>query len=127
MSSDGMPFGGTIVEKEEWMSHFHDLASRETKEIAPGIRIRTFWGDRMLVSVADLDANVKLPLHSHPHEQAGVVLSGELQLTIGEEMRNLKAGDSFLVPGGVEHGGRTGDGPVRVMDIFSPVRQDYQY
>jgi quercetin dioxygenase-like cupin family protein len=118
---------GNILDKEDWMSSFHDVASREAKEIAPGIRIRTFWGDRMLVSIAELDADVMLPLHSHPHEQAGVVLSGALELTIGEETRKLEPGDSFLVPGGVEHGGRTGDSPARIMDVFSPVRQDYQY
>ena len=96
-------------------------------EIAPGIRIRTFWGDQMLLSIADLDANAMLPVHSHPHEQAGTVISGELELTIGGETRRLRPGEPFVIPGGVEHSGRTGDTPARVMDVFSPVRQDYQY
>jgi quercetin dioxygenase-like cupin family protein len=109
------------------MSFFHDVENREVKEIAPGIRIRTFWGEQMLLSVAELDANVELPVHSHPHEQAGIVVSGTLELTIGGESSNLEPGQSFIVPGGVEHGGRTGDTPARVVDIFSPVRQEYQY
>lgn len=109
------------------MQYFCDLESRETKEIAPGIRIRTFWGDQMLLSIADLDANAMLPTHSHPHEQAGTVISGELELTIGGETRRLKPGEPFVIPGDVEHSGRAGDTPVRVMDVFSPVRQDYQY
>lgn len=109
------------------MSHFLDVKNRATKTIAPGIDLRTFWGEKMLVSFAELEANVELPMHSHPHEQAGVVLMGTFELTIGEETRKLDVGDSFIVPGGVEHGGRTGDVPARVMDVFSPVRQDYQY
>jgi len=109
------------------MSSFHDVESREAKVIAPGIRIRTFWEKQMLLSVAELDANVELPMHSHPHEQAGIVVSGTLELTIGEETRKLEPGQTFIVPGGVEHGGRTGDTPARVVDIFSPVRQEYQY
>ena len=109
------------------MRHFCDLEYREAKEVIPGVRIRTFWGDEMLLSIADLDAEVAMPIHSHPHEQAGTVISGELELTIGGETRLLKPGDCFIVPSGVEHGANTGDTPVRVLDVFSPVREDYQY
>lgn len=109
------------------MRHFCDLEYREAKEIIPGVRIRTFWGDEMLLSIADLDANIAMPIHSHPHEQAGTVISGELELTIGGETRLLEPGGCFIIPGGVEHSARTGDTPVRVLDVFSPVREDYQY
>jgi quercetin dioxygenase-like cupin family protein len=109
------------------MHGFCDLESREGKEIAPGVTIRTFWGDHMLVSIADLAPHAEVPPHSHPHEQAGVVIAGEFRLTIDGETRTLKPGDAFIVPSGVEHGGTAGDAPARVMDIFSPVREEYQY
>jgi quercetin dioxygenase-like cupin family protein len=109
------------------MEYFCDLENREAKEIVPGVHIRTFWGHEMLLSVADLAANAVVPTHSHPHEQAGVVISGELELSIGGETRWLKPGDTYIAPGGVGHGARTGDAPARVLDIFSPVRKDYQY
>jgi quercetin dioxygenase-like cupin family protein len=81
----------------------------------------------MLLSIADLAPNAVMPVHSHPHEQAGTVISGELELTIGEETRTIVVGDTFIIPGGVEHSAKTGDAPARVMDVFSPVREDYQY
>jgi quercetin dioxygenase-like cupin family protein len=109
------------------MPFFCDLEDREAKEIAPGVHIRTFWGNEMLLSMADFIANAVVPVHSHPHEQAGTLISGEFELTIDGETRRLKPGDSYIIPGGVEHGGRTGDTPARVLDIFSPVRKDYQY
>ena len=109
------------------MPYFCDLENREAKEIVPGVRIRTFWGDQMLLSSADIDANAGLPLHSHPHEQAGTVVSGEFELTIAGETRWLRSGDSFVIPGGVEHGGRAGDIPAKIVDVFSPVREDYKY
>ena len=109
------------------MQHFCDLENRERKEIAPGVHIRTFWGSEMLLSVADIDANAVVPAHSHPHEQAGAILSGEFELTIGGETRCLKPGDTYIVPGDVEHGGKAGDAPTRVLDVFSPVREEYQY
>jgi quercetin dioxygenase-like cupin family protein len=109
------------------VSHFCDLENRETKEIVPGVRMRTFWGDRMLAAVVDLDPQAVVPQHSHPHEQAGTVLSGALELTIDGETRWLAPGDVYLIPGGVEHGAQTGDTPTRILDVFSPVREDYTY
>lgn len=109
------------------MQYFCDVENREAKEPISGIRLHTFWGDRMLVSITDLDPHVVMPVHDHRYEQIGTLLSGELELTIDGETRWLRAGEPFVIPGGVEHGARTGDAPARVMDVFSPVREDYQY
>jgi quercetin dioxygenase-like cupin family protein len=109
------------------MPGFCDLENREAKEVAPGVCIRTFWGREMLLSMTDLAARAIVPAHSHPHEQAGVMLFGEFELTIGGEARWLKPGDTYIIPGGVEHSARTGDAPARVLDVFSPVREAYQY
>ena len=109
------------------MDYFCDIQNRETKEIAPGVRIRTFWADKMLLSMVDLEAQATVPMHSHPHEQAGTVIYGRLKMTIDGETRWLEPGDTYIIPGGVEHGAETGDAPVRVLDVFSPVREAYQY
>jgi quercetin dioxygenase-like cupin family protein len=106
---------------------FFDLDDRARKSVVPGIDIRTFWGDQMLLSVADLEPGAVLPVHSHPHEQGGAILSGELTLTIDGETRTLHAGDAYLVPGGVEHGGVAGPEGCVALDIFSPVREEYKY
>ena len=106
---------------------FYDPRERETKEIARGIDVRTFWGDKLMLAVVDLEANAVLPIHSHPHEQGGLVLKGELELTIDGETQSLKEGDVYLIPGGVEHHANAGAEPVQVLDIFTPIRQDLQY
>jgi quercetin dioxygenase-like cupin family protein len=109
------------------MQYFCDLENREPKEIALGVRIRTFWGNEMLLSMVDLDANAVVPAHSHPHEQSGTVVSGQIEMTIGGEARWLEPGDTYIIPGGVQHSAKTGETPTRVLDIFSPVREQYQY
>lgn len=106
---------------------FFDLANRERRPIVPGIEMRTFWGEQMLLSRADLEAGAVLPAHSHPHEQGGVILSGELTLTIAGETRLLGPGDMYLIPGGVEHSGVAGPDGCVAIDIFSPVREEYRY
>ncbi len=109
------------------MPYFCDVDNRPPKELVPGVRIRTFWGQEMLASVTDLDAHAVVPVHQHEHEQCGIVTSGALELTIAEETRWLQPGEVYIIPGGVQHGGRAGETPCRVLDVFSPVRQDYQY
>ncbi|MBL7164074.1 MAG: cupin domain-containing protein [Anaerolineales bacterium] len=106
---------------------FYNPNQRQPKELVPGINARTFWGEKMLLAVVDLDPNSHLPLHSHPHEQVGTVIQGQMEMTIDDETRLLQPGDVYVIPGGVEHEARTFDEPVKVVDIFSPVRDEYKY
>ena len=109
------------------MSYFHQLDQRAAKQVMNGMSIRTFWGERVLLSVVDLEPGAEVPLHTHAHEQAGMVLVGTAEFTIGGETRTLGAGDLYVIPGGVEHGLKVGSGPCRALDIFSPVREEYKY
>ena len=66
------------------------------------------------------------PLHSHPHEQTTYVADGELLfLSEGEEPRRLKTGDVFAVPGGQPHAIRLLSKTCRLIDTFTPVREDF--
>ena len=48
------------------MPFFTDASSREPMELAPGVHTRTFWGERMLLSRVEVEANTEMPLHTHP-------------------------------------------------------------
>jgi len=106
---------------------FHNPQERAAKEFVPGMHIRTFWGEQQLLSLVELDANTILPRHSHPHEQSTFVLEGELEFELAGETRTVRAGEIVLIPGGVEHFVIVGPMPTRVLDIFSPVREDLKY
>ena len=107
--------------------YYQDTAGRAIKELLPGIGARTFWGENLMLALVDLAAGATLPNHAHPHEQAGIVLSGELVFIIGGERKLLKAGDLYIIPGGVEHSVQVGAEPAQVLDVFSPVREEYKY
>ncbi len=109
------------------MSYFFDPNTRTPKELLPGIVTRTFWGDKMLVSLVDLEPNAAIPPHSHPHEQVGMVLRGEMELTIGGETRMVKVGDVYVVPGGTLHSVRMGTESCQVVEMFAPVREEYKF
>ena len=100
---------------------------RGDKELAEGARTRTFWGAQMLFSPVEVDAGATAPLHTHPHEQGGIIVEGELEMGIGGEVRVLKPGDMYIIPGDVEHYAKGQDTKAVALDIFSPVREEFQY
>jgi len=65
-----------------------------------------------------------LPRHSHPHEQTGYLIKGRLRLYIGAEEYYAHTGDSWCIPGGVEHGADILEDSVAI-EVFSPVREEY--
>jgi quercetin dioxygenase-like cupin family protein len=95
------------------------------REIAPGIRTRPVWGERIMVSIIDVDPGSEVPPHVHPHEQMGLILEGGVTMMIGGDLRVLNPGDVYLVPPDVEHGAFAGSERARIADIFSPPREDY--
>lgn len=107
--------------------YYYDPQERQTKELVPGARTRTFWGDRMLLSLVELDPNSGVTDHTHPHEQAGIVLEGELDIDIAGDARLLKPGDVYIIPGNVVHRARSTNSPARLLEIFSPVREEFKY
>ena len=109
------------------MSYFKRAAERETLELAPGAVTHTFWGENMLLSLVEIDANALVPRHTHPHEQAGIVVEGEMEMGVGDEVQTLKVGDMYIIPGGVEHYAKGLAEPCKALDVFSPVREEFKY
>jgi quercetin dioxygenase-like cupin family protein len=106
---------------------FFDPATHSGRELVPGLTMRPFWGENLLVAVVDLEPNTVLPAHSHPHEQATYLLQGELEMNLNGERRAMRPGDLVIIPSGVEHSMVAGSQPVRLLDMFSPVRQDLKF
>ena len=109
------------------MAYFIDAQSRDPMQLIAGARTRTFWGDNVLLSLVEIDAGAEVPNHTHPHEQAGIVIEGEMEMGIGGEVRTIRPGDMYIIPGNVEHYARSESTPVKVLDIFSPVREEFKY
>lgn len=63
-------------------------------------------------------------MHKHYHAQVTYVVSGTFEMTIGDEQKILREGDSFYIPPHVMHGCLcTGKG--MLIDVFSPHREDF--
>jgi quercetin dioxygenase-like cupin family protein len=64
------------------------------------------------------------PLHKHPNEQSGYVISGSYRVIFGNNDQVIGPGDSYSIPRNVEHRIEIIE-PGEVLDFFSPPRKDY--
>ena len=104
---------------------FVDRRQLPMMELFPGAQSGIVAGNGIMLSFLEMAQGSEVPEHSHPHEQAGLVIQGQLQFRIGAEERLMQEGDAFIVPPDVVHCGIVVSGPARVLDIFSPPREDY--
>ncbi len=115
-----------MADKDQWVFNLHDETQGIARRLAEGITTRIFPGDQAMLSVVRIAPNSEGTLHSHPQEQWGVLLEGELVRIQGGEEVHAKAGDFWCTPGGVEHSVRTGDVGAVVLDVFAPPRDEYR-
>jgi len=82
-------------------------------------------GTHTLLAEFKLAKGAVIPAHSHSQEQTGYLVSGHLRFKIGGVEHVARAGDSWTIPGGVEHGVDVLEDSVAI-EVFSPVRDDYR-
>jgi quercetin dioxygenase-like cupin family protein len=81
-------------------------------------------GQNTLMTEFRLRQGAVLPRHYHPQEQTGYLIKGAIRLSIGDESYNAQAGDSWCIPGGIEHSAEILEDSIAI-EVFSPVRDDY--
>jgi len=108
------------------VSQFENLYAADGFELVPGVRMKPLFGDGAMLNLLEFDDGALVEAHSHSHEQLGLMLEGELVLTIDGVEHHLRRGDAYQIPGGLVHGARAVGGPCRVLDVFQPIREDYR-
>jgi quercetin dioxygenase-like cupin family protein len=106
--------------------YFPELHECSRHTIFPGVHIRTSATDRLMLSLVDLEPGAVVEEHSHPHDQMGILLAGKAIFYIGDEQKTVTVGDMWRIPGGVRHRVVALDEPVKALDVFHPVREDYR-
>jgi quercetin dioxygenase-like cupin family protein len=92
---------------------------------APGIERRMIVGDGLMICRLRFDPFVVTPVHRHPHEQMTVVERGRVRFTIAGEQRIAGPGEVLHFPSNVEHGATMLEEEVVLLDVFTPIREDF--
>jgi len=94
------------------------------KQFKPGAMNHFFWGDTVLISRVTLEPNRDFGLAIHPYEQVSLLLEGEIELEVGDEVRRLQKGDGVVIPPNTTHRARTFSSPAILLECFGPECKD---
>ena len=93
--------------------------------LAEGVTGRPLFGSGAMLNLIEFEPGAEVPLHSHPHEQLGIVLRGMQALVVDGVAHELGPMEGYVLPGGIEHSAYCGPDGALVLDVFQPVREDY--
>jgi quercetin dioxygenase-like cupin family protein len=101
----------------------HDKGKQSEPE--SGLKRRVLaYNDKLFVAEHEMVKGWIGTVHSHPHDQVVYVVRGHLRVTCQGTRFDVEAGGTFVVRGGVEHGASAIEDS-RVIDVFTPCREDY--
>ena len=101
------------------------LSAAPIESIAQGIDRQMVVGKNIMICRLRFDAFVDTPVHSHPHEQMTFVVQGKVKFTIDGLATIAAPGDILHFPPDTPHGATMLDEEVVLIDIFSPIREDF--
>ena len=102
-----------------------NLDEIDSKEIMPGYHGKMVHADKMSWAFWDVEKNAVVPEHHHPHEQIMHVVEGSFEFTLDGNTEVYKPGDVVIIPSNTPHSGKALTA-CKLMDVFSPVREEYK-
>lgn len=103
---------------------FSSLNDLPEEKVTDKISRRVLAGDKEMVVWWSMKAGAHAAAHQHPHEQMFWVLSGRMDIRIGNDRRSCPPGVLGVIPGGVEHEAWFPE-DTEVVDVFAPRREDF--
>ena len=91
----------------------------------PGIERRMAVGDALMICRLRFEPFTVTAVHRHPHEQMTMVERGRVRFFIEGEERIARAGDVLHFPSNLEHGATMMDEEVVLVDVFTPIREEF--
>jgi quercetin dioxygenase-like cupin family protein len=108
------------------MSNLVDIATLPPLEVwGDAVQARRVEGERITLAVVELAPNALVPEHRHPAEQLGLVIRGSVTFRIDDETRDLGPGGTWRILSGHPHEVRAGADGAVVVDVFNPIREDW--
>ncbi len=105
---------------------YANLAGLRPYALKDGVVGRAIHGERLTLAVIDMAAGVSESQHGHPFEQLGFVARGSIHMAVAGRSRLLQVGDTYVIPGDVIHSSTAGPDGVTTVEVFAPVRADWQ-
>jgi quercetin dioxygenase-like cupin family protein len=95
------------------------------ERLSEGIVRQMIHGERLMICRLTFAPGTITTAHDHVHEQMTIIEKGRVRFVLGSEEKEFGPGDVILFPGGFWHGATMLDEDVVLIDIFSPIREEF--
>jgi len=96
---------------------FWDLKTLRLDEFRPGIRSKLESGLNLTMAFMEIAPNKEGTAHDHPFDQCGIVVEGEIKMSVGGERKLLRPMETYFIPAGINHNWKTIALPAKILDI----------
>jgi quercetin dioxygenase-like cupin family protein len=111
---------GVSVSHQTW-----SWATVPPEDLGDGVVRQMVYGERLMICRLTLAPGTITAAHAHLHEQMTIVEKGRVRFVLGSDERVFGPGDVLLFPSGFWHGATMLDEEVILVDIFTPLREDF--
>ena len=104
---------------------FIDAAEMEWEDLGGGVSRKIMgWDNQIMMVKVKFEKGAVGSPHQHFHTQTTYCAKGKFEFTVGDEKQIIKYGDGVYIPPSTMHGAVCIEEGV-LLDVFSPVREDF--
>jgi quercetin dioxygenase-like cupin family protein len=96
---------------------FWNLKTLKLEEFRPGIRSKLESGSNLTMAFMEITPDKEGVAHDHSFDQCGIVVEGEIEMSVGEEKKLLKPMETYFIPAGVKHNWKTLSLSAKILDV----------
>lgn len=121
----GVQLWGNVMQSDETIL---PAADADWTVLPNGWRRQAIFSGALTMAVIEAKGPEQGPilLHHHEHDQVTYLIDGEIEVQIGDEVRKIGPGAAYRVPSDVPHGIRVLSPTARLIDAFTPPREDFR-
>jgi quercetin dioxygenase-like cupin family protein len=99
-----------------------------TKDEITGFPCQSIVASWFEIAITEIPPGGIIPIHQSAHEQMGIILNGQLMITVGDEQQQLEYGSIYYAPTDACCGGyNSSDETVSLVKILIPLCSDLSY
>jgi len=110
--------------QEEYNQRVVRYSDTPLMRLNPGASNHIVSAERIMASFVTLEPDVYITPHQHEPEQMVIVTDGACDFIVDGKLYHLEAGDVLIIPPDVKHGNYSSDRGLRMIEVFSPPRED---
>jgi quercetin dioxygenase-like cupin family protein len=98
---------------------FWDLKTSKLDKFRPGIWSKLESGTNLTMAFMEIAPFKEGSAHDHPFDQCGVVLEGEIEMSVEEERKLMRPMETYFIPAGAKHNWKTMGSSAKILDIVA--------